>query len=196
MGISKSVFVGFLQVLQFPPLSQKHTSRCNGKENLPLVVNEGVNLCMDGALQWTGAPVRVYSCLTHSVHRIGSGFTATLISIKQLMNPSVWTATQHLNDKVTQTSVVLPTLISPTSTSNTQLKEFIQYCFIHIHILSWASGFPVNTKCIQNHTALHWHKKIPLLCSVPLKISLTSHLHWTFSVPENTSSGIKPTVWS
>lgn len=174
---SPHVHIGFLWVLWFfSPSPKKHTSQCTGKNKLPLVVNE----CVDGALWWPGVPLRVYSCLTHSVPRIGFGSNGTLIRIKavtegervNLLQHNAWMtkSQKHIGNptdfyfpnihKHVFSAVKIDIECNATCklhTSNTQLKEFIQYCFIHIPILPWASGFPVNTKCTQTYTALHWH---------------------------------------
>lgn len=46
-------------------------------------------MCAHGALQWTGVPSGVYSCLVPSVLGIGSGFTVALSRINHLLKQNV-----------------------------------------------------------------------------------------------------------
>lgn len=66
--------MGFVQVFRFPPTAEKYASRWISYTKLPLGVKENVH----GALQWTGSPSVVYSCLMDSVHRISPRAIATL----------------------------------------------------------------------------------------------------------------------
>lgn len=58
-----------------------------------------VNVCMHGALQWTGIPFRMHSLLVPSVPGISSGFTSTLTGINPLLKMNKW-----INDYTNVTS--------------------------------------------------------------------------------------------
>lgn len=106
-GVSPRVHVGFVWVLWYPTISQKHFCSRIVDAKMPLSVNEFVQ----GALWWPGTPNQVHSCLTHSIPGIGSRSPATLTGIKLLM-VNEWTNYYIINQFEYQ-------LVSPTTASGT-----------------------------------------------------------------------------